>query len=94
MARGRVSMRNIRGILRLKLEKSLSNREIAKSCGISHTAVNEYVTKAYQAGISWPVPEGIDDTALERIIITGGPKEPPSRKHLPPMQYLYNELKR
>jgi len=94
MAKRRLSMRNTREILRLKFEKHLSNREIATSCGISHTAVNEYVRRAGEAGLTWPLPEDLDDTALEQLLSTGEEKPPPARRSLPPMEHLYHELKR
>ena len=94
MARRKISVRNIREILRLKFEKGLSNREIAKSCCISHTAVNDYVSRAYQTGLSWPLPETLDDPALEQMLFAGGKPESPAKRPLPPMDYLYNELKR
>lgn len=90
----RLSMRNIREILRLKWHKGLSNRQIAKSCAISRSSVGEYIAKAEQAGLCWPLPEGIDDTALERMLYPAPAKPPTAKKAMPSMQYLYEELKR
>ena len=87
-------MRNIREILRLKFEQHRSNREIAISCGISHTAVNEYVKQASEAGLSWPLPEELDDTALEQLCNTREEQVFPARRPLPPMEYLLHKLKR
>jgi hypothetical protein len=39
----RLSMNKIREILRLAWQCKRSNREIAQSCAISHTAVNDYL---------------------------------------------------
>jgi transposase len=87
-------MRNIREILRLKLGKELSNREIATSCATSHTTINHYVARAKEAGLSWPLPENLDDTALENLLGNVNEKQSGSQKQLPSMQYLYNELKK
>jgi hypothetical protein len=43
-----------------------SSRVIACSVGIGRTAVAEYIRRAAVIGITWPIPEGLDDTALER----------------------------
>jgi len=94
MGNRRLSMRNIREILRLKFEQHRSNREIAISCGISHTAVNEYVKQASEAGLSWPLPEELDDTALEQLCNTREKQVSPARRPLPPMEYLFHKLKR
>lgn len=87
-------MRNIREVLRLKFEQHRSNREIATSCGVSHTAVNEYVKSAIEAGLTWPLPDNVDDTTLEQLLDSKEAKDLPVRKPLPPMEYLYNELRR
>jgi len=43
-------MRKIKDVLRLKYEAGLSNRRIAGSCGISRTAVAEYLVAINTAG--------------------------------------------
>lgn len=95
MAFRRIGMRSIREILRLKCGHGLSNREIARSCGVSHTVVNHYVLRAKQAGLGWPLPEGMDDTALDELVScrehNQGVDNP---QGMPPLPYLYNELKR
>ena len=90
----RLSMRNIREVLRLKWHRGLSNRQIAKSCAVARSTVGEYIVKAKEAGLCWPLPEDLDDTALERMLysVTETPQESP--KAMPSMKYLYDELKR
>ncbi len=39
---------------------------IAQSVGIGRTAIGEYIRRAAVIGITWPVPEELDDAALER----------------------------
>lgn len=94
MAKRKLSMRNIKEILRLKFDKNLSNREIAKSLDISHTAVNDYVLRAKQAGLSWPVGEQWDDTAIEKLLFPPEEKVQADQKGMPSMEYLHNELKK
>jgi transposase len=65
MSRKRLPVRKIREVLRLKYAKRLSHREIARSCQISYGAVCNYVERARKANLSWPLPEELDDAALE-----------------------------
>ena len=68
MSREGLSMRKVREILRLRLGMGLSARQVASSCKISPSTVNEYEKRIRAAGLSWPLPEGLDDAALERIV--------------------------
>lgn len=43
MSRKRLAMRKIDEILRLKFELQLTNRQIARSCKVSHSTVQEYL---------------------------------------------------
>jgi DNA-binding transcriptional regulator LsrR (DeoR family) len=58
--------RKIREVLRLKYACGASDRVISRSVGIGRTAIAEYVRRAAVIGITWPIPEELDDTALER----------------------------
>jgi DNA-binding transcriptional regulator LsrR (DeoR family) len=61
-------MRKIRDILRLKWMSQLSNRDIAKSCSTARSTVAGCLERASSAGLSWPLPESLDDTALELLL--------------------------
>src|SRR5690242_21111390 len=52
----RVSMRQIREVLRLRFASKLPQRAIAKSLGLSQGAVSGYLSRARAAGVSWPLP--------------------------------------
>jgi len=65
MPRERLSMRKVREVLRLKYEQELSNRAVATSCRLSAGSVHDYLQRARVAGLSWPLPEGISDEALD-----------------------------
>lgn len=75
----RLSMRRIRDLLRLKFESGLSSRVIAASLGISKGSVGDYLQRARLAGLSWPLPVAMTDTALERLLFPG----PPAPTQLP-----------
>lgn len=68
MAQKRLSMRKIKEILRLKHESGLSNRAIARVCSISKETVKEYLCRASEAGVSWPLPERLDEEGLELLL--------------------------
>lgn len=95
MARKRLSMRKIREVLRLRYELRLSARLIAKSCHVARSTVSEYLFRAEQAGLSWPLASDLDDAALERRLFPSMTSEtPPGKRQMPPMNYLHDELRR
>jgi predicted transcriptional regulator len=55
----RVSMRQIREVLRLRFASELPQRAIAKSLGLSQGPVSGYLSRARAAGVSYaPVHDG------------------------------------
>jgi transposase len=94
MAARRLSMRKIKEILRLKWTADCSERQIAKSCSIARTTVKEYLSRAEQAGLAWPMVAELDDTALENLLYPSKVSVNPSRAPMPPMDYLYRDLRR
>ena len=73
-------MRKVREVLRLKHVLGMSYRKISEATGVGKTQAAEYVRRAEAAGMSWPVPPGIDDAALERrlfpVVGDGGQARP------------------
>jgi len=65
MAKKRLSMRKIREVLRLK-HSGLSIRAIARACSIGRESVREYLCRASEAGLGWPLPDELSDEELER----------------------------
>ena len=63
----RLSMRRIREVLRLR-HQGLTERVIARMLGVSNGVVHGYLRRARLAGLSWPLPEGLDDAALELLL--------------------------
>jgi hypothetical protein len=68
MAAARLSMRTIKEILRLKWEHHLSKKQIAVSCNIARSTITDYLRRAEQAGLTWPLPEDLDDAREDREI--------------------------
>jgi transposase len=86
-------MRKIQEILRLKHKAGLSNRAIARACSISKETVREYLAKAAEAGLSWPLGQELSEEALESLLYppliqVGG------RRRIPDWAEVHRELKR
>lgn len=92
MARERLSMRKIKEVLRLKA-LGLTKRQIARSVSVARSTISEYIKKAEAAGIPWPLPDGLDDDALERLLFPLDCK-PKDRSRLPDYGYIHTELKK
>lgn len=92
MARKRLSMRKIREAMRLKAG-GLSHRAIARACRVGKETVREYLLRAEEAGLSWPLPEGLADEELERRLF---PHDPPSvrKRAEPDWASIYQELRK
>ena len=69
MGAKRLPMRKLREILRLKYERRMSHREIARACGVGVGTVSEHVGRARRAGLSWPLPADLDDGILEVSVL-------------------------
>ena len=93
MTAKRLSMRKIQEVLRLKWERGLSNRQIAKSCSTSRSTVSEYVSRAEAAGLSWPLPPEMDEGRLETLLFPPKPGIPFSSRSMPQWEEIHKELK-
>ena len=92
MSGPRLPMRKIRDVLRLSAA-GMSQRKIAASLGVSATAAGDCIRRARRAGLSWPVPEGLTDAALEHRLY------PPAmaakdRRPQPNWAVVHRELRR
>jgi len=86
-------MRKTREILRLRHEVGLGVREVARSLRTSHGTVVNYLKRAQEAGISWPLPDSVDDTQLMELLkISSRPPER-ARRPLPDMAEVHKELR-
>ena len=92
MGAERLPMRRLREILRLKHEEGLRHRAIARACGVGVGTVSEYVQRAREAGLAWPLPPELDDAALEARLF----KAPaPARERVAPdCVWIHQELRR
>ncbi len=93
MPRERLPMRKVYDVLRLHAG-GLSKRRIAVSLNIGRTAVGDYLRRARRAGLGWPLPEGLSDGDLERLLFPPPPAVSPDCRPPPDWPALHRELKR
>ena len=86
-------MRKIHEVLRLKFELGLENRQIARSCQIPHSSVGNYLRRARAAGLSWPLPDDLDDEGLERKLFPAPKERPAGSPPLPDFGTVHTELR-
>ena len=89
----RLSMRKIHEVLRMKFELGLENRQIGRSCGIPHSSVGNYLSRAKAAGLSWPLPPDLDEEGLELKLFPVDPRRPEGSVPLPDFASIHTELR-
>ena len=80
-------MRRILDVLRYHHEKQLGQRQIARTLHLSQSTVHQYLTRFAEAGLSWPLPEGWQESQLEEALRprrapAGNRTVPPDFPHL------------
>jgi transposase len=91
--RPRLAMRKVRDILRLALGEGLPLRQVGAAVGVPFTTAGDHLRRAERAGLSWPLPDDLDDVALEALLFPKGPAPEPNRP-LPDWKHVHRELKR
>ncbi len=94
MTQERLSVRKIREVLRLKHEVGLSNRAIARACRISNSTAGEYVRRAKQAGLGWPLPEELGEEQLYRQLFPEDHRAGSPERPQPDWEKVHRELSR
>jgi transposase len=87
-------MRTIREVLRLKWQCGLSNDDIAASCRIGETTVREYLRRAKLAGLTWPLPDTLQDAALNERLFPPLSAMTTTDRPLPDWPEVHRQLKR
>src|SRR5215468_3024287 len=90
----RLSMRQIREVLRLRFASKLPQRAIAKSLRLSQGAVSGYLSRGRAAGIVWPLPEDLDDAQLETLLFPPPPAIAADQRPMPDWAWVHRELRR
>jgi len=86
-------MRKIREALRLKAA-GLTRRQIAISVGVGRTTVGEYLERAERAGVSWPLPDDLDNAALEQRLFPSVGAGKSQARPQPDWAYVHRELRK
>ena len=85
-------MRKIKEIARLRLGMGRSIRETAESAGVAKTTVIDCLHRLERAGLGWPLPCKLDDSAIELALYP--PKHDSSSLAVPDWSYVHQELRR
>jgi len=89
-------MYSIKELLRLKFSAKLTHRQIARALNISASTVSYYSRAALEAGLSWPIPEEMDDKQLQHQLephCRQLQQHPPRKQSITPCA-IHQELKR
>src|SRR6201996_2993189 len=90
----RLSMRKIRELLRLRWEQQLPQRVIANSLRLGQASVSDYLSRARRAGLTWPLPDGLDDAQLEALLFPPLPDVPSDQRPVPDWSAVHRDLRR
>src|SRR3954447_21962155 len=90
----RVSMRQIREVLRLRFASKLPQRAIAKSLGLSQGAVSVISAGPAPPGVRWPLAEDLDDAQLEVLLFPPPPTVAADQRPMPDWAWVHRELRR
>jgi transposase len=94
MAQERLTVRKIKEILRLKYEAGLSNRAIAGACNISNSTVGEYLRRAEEAGVGWPLGDLNEEELYQKLFGEPTPALETKSKPQPDWEEVRKELRK
>jgi len=92
MPQERLPLRKIREVIRLHHETDLSNRAVARACRISNSTVGEYLARAEQAGLRWPLPSDLDEASLYQRLFPEKAEESQPKRPVPNWEDVHREL--
>ncbi|HHH8741182.1 TPA: hypothetical protein ACP3YN_006399, partial [Pseudomonas aeruginosa] len=64
-------MRKIRDALVYSIDQRLPSRKVGRIIGIHPSTVCSYLNRYRASGLPWPLPEELDDAALEKKLFPG-----------------------
>jgi hypothetical protein len=67
---------------------------VSAATGMPRTTVVECLGRARAAGVTWPLPDGLDDRALEGLLYRRAEVPPASRRPTPVWADVHRELRR
>ncbi len=87
-------MRKIKEILRLRYEAGLSLRGVSQSLNIGYGTVVDYINRAEQANISWPINSSLDERDLGLLLFPTQPVTGQRRFTEPDFMGCFTDLKK
>ena len=87
-------MRRIRDVLRLRHEMGMSERSIAASLKLGKGTVSGYLKRVRDAGLRWPLAEGLSDDDLELLLFPAAPAVRDANRAVPDWAAVDKELRR
>ncbi|MGB5519939.1 MAG: IS21 family transposase, partial [Gammaproteobacteria bacterium] len=87
-------MRQLRELLRLRLQAELSMRQIKASLRISLGAVQKVISQAEAQGLDWAAIEQLDDQQLARLFYPEADTRVSAALQLPDWVEVHQELRR
>src|ERR1700693_159878 len=90
----RIAMRQVRDVLRLTAA-GVSGNEIARRVGVASSTVRLTLKRLASAGLSWPLPAEMTDSALEAALFAAAGTKQGHRRHTEPdWAEIHRELER
>lgn len=93
MSRKRLTMRQIKEVLRQYYELHLNGAAISQSTGIPRSTIRDYLRRFKASNLIWPLPSDVDNDKLNELLF---PVKKASKKELlaPNWEAVHRELKR
>ena len=85
-------MRKILETLRLHFECGQSANKIACSLDIARSVVQECLRRCKEKGLNWPLPDGLDETDLQRMLYPRAVSKQSATE--PNWEHIHRELRR
>ncbi len=89
-----LSASKVREILRLGLKYQLGDREISRSCGVSHVTVWAYLKQVKERGLSWTDVSPLDETQILKLVRGAHQSKPNRSIPEPDWEYIHTELRK
>jgi transposase len=87
-------MKKIQEVIRLRLDRMASVRQIADACSIGRSTVSEYVSRIDAAGLSWPSAGNLSEEELRAALFKDKNPDLGSARGVPDWQVVRSELSR
>ena len=95
MPRRRIAMYKIEEVLRLTYAEGRRQREVGRACGLSQSGESKVLKRAREAVLSWPLPEGLDEAALQEPLYgERGTRSGRRKDAQPDFASVHSELKK